>query len=183
MKKMGVLILALFSFCAQAQMMQGNPNGAIEIKEIFDYQCVHCQKMAPVIENVVKRNHQVKLLLEPVPIINKTSIFQAAAIIVANEMSVHKAEALHYYTIQGLSLKSFYDAIHRLDLDQRILDLNMHKLWVKKILDNNIDDFKKHGGRIPTLVITTNKQSIVLVGEQSEKEINKAIKRLNDART
>src|SRR5471030_1484430 len=33
----------------------GNPKGNVTLVEFFDYQCIHCKKMSPVIANLVKK--------------------------------------------------------------------------------------------------------------------------------
>lgn len=33
----------------------GNPKGNVTIVEFFDYQCIHCKKMSPIIDSLIKK--------------------------------------------------------------------------------------------------------------------------------
>ncbi len=46
----------------------GNPNGTITLVEFSDYQCPHCVDMAPVVEGVIKKNPNLRVVLKEFPI-------------------------------------------------------------------------------------------------------------------
>jgi len=37
----------------------GNPKGNVTMVEFFDYQCIHCKKMAPVINELIKKDNNL----------------------------------------------------------------------------------------------------------------------------
>ena len=40
----------------------GNAKGNVSVVEFFDYQCIHCKKMAPVLESLVKKDSDVRVI-------------------------------------------------------------------------------------------------------------------------
>lgn len=52
----------------------GNPKGSVTIVEFFDYQCSVCQRMAPVISDLVKNNPNLRVVLTQWPIFGQVSL-------------------------------------------------------------------------------------------------------------
>src|SRR5688572_18230021 len=48
--------------------MIGNANGTVTIAEFFDYQCVHCVEMEPVIASLIKANTNLRVIFKEFPI-------------------------------------------------------------------------------------------------------------------
>lgn len=75
--------------------MTGNPSGKITVVEFFDYQCPHCIDMTPVIEGLVKKNPDVKVIFKEFPIRGQMSELAARAALAAQEQGkyfeLHKA--------------------------------------------------------------------------------------------
>ncbi len=63
--------------------VMGNPKGNVTLVEFFDYQCVHCKKMAPVIEKLVKDNNNVRVIFREFPIFGKSSDLASRAALAA----------------------------------------------------------------------------------------------------
>lgn len=61
----------------------GNPKGNVTLVEFFDYQCVHCKKMASVIDNLIKDNANVKVIFREFPIFGKSSDLASRAALAA----------------------------------------------------------------------------------------------------
>ncbi len=57
----------------------GNPKGSVTLVEFFDYQCSVCQRMAPVVNNLVKSNPNLRVVLKQWPIFGKDSAYAAKA--------------------------------------------------------------------------------------------------------
>lgn len=167
-----LIFIGCFSLAYGSEISIGNYS-KIKIYEFFDYQCIHCRKMAPILSKVVEKNN-AELILKPVPIINNKSIAQAAGIVVANRMiSKNQIEKIHLLLMRGMGTD---DAIRRLGINEPIgFQMQMHQLWVKDFIDKNVSFLNRHGGRIPLFIIQKGKNNIVFVGERSEKQINHMI--------
>lgn len=46
----------------------GNPAGKVTLVDFFDYQCPHCIKMTPVLEDIIKNNPDVRIVFKEFPI-------------------------------------------------------------------------------------------------------------------
>lgn len=57
----------------------GNPKGNVTLIEFFDYQCSVCQNMAPIIDNLIKNNPNLRVVFKEWPIFGKTSAYAAKA--------------------------------------------------------------------------------------------------------
>ena len=60
----------------------GNPKGDVTLVEFFDYQCVHCKKMGPVVHDLVDKNKNLRVIFKEFPIFGKVSE-QASRIVLA----------------------------------------------------------------------------------------------------
>lgn len=73
----------------------GNAKGDITLVEFFDYQCVHCKHMAPVIKELVNNNKDLRVVYKDFPIFGKGSDFAARAALAAamqgKYMELHNA--------------------------------------------------------------------------------------------
>lgn len=62
-----------------------NPHATVYIVEFFDYQCSHCKAMEPVIENLLEKNNNLKVIYKELPIFGGISQYAAQAALAANE--------------------------------------------------------------------------------------------------
>jgi protein-disulfide isomerase len=61
----------------------GNPNGNVTIVEFFDYQCIHCKNMAPVLKELMSKNNNLRIVYKEFPIFGKSSEFASKVAIAA----------------------------------------------------------------------------------------------------
>ena len=85
-------------FSAQSAV-QGNAKGSVTLVEFFDYQCIHCKKMAPVLANLVKNDRNLRVVYKEFPIFGKSSEFAAKAALAAGAQG--KYQAMHDALISG----------------------------------------------------------------------------------
>lgn len=73
----------------------GNPKGNATLVEFFDYQCIHCKKMAPVISGLIKQNSNLRVVYKEFPIFGKSSDTASRAALAAamqgKYMAMHEA--------------------------------------------------------------------------------------------
>jgi protein-disulfide isomerase len=51
----------------------GNPKGDVTLIEFFDYQCIHCKKMKPVVNDLIKKDANLRVIYKEFPIFGKSS--------------------------------------------------------------------------------------------------------------
>ncbi|AHE67780.1 protein-disulfide isomerase [Legionella oakridgensis ATCC 33761 = DSM 21215] len=61
----------------------GNPKGNVTLVEFFDYQCIHCKKMKPVINELIKKDKNLRVIYKEFPIFGKTSELASQAALAA----------------------------------------------------------------------------------------------------
>lgn len=61
----------------------GNPKGNVTLVEFFDYQCIHCKKMAPVISSLIKKDNNLKVVYKEFPIFGESSELASKAALAA----------------------------------------------------------------------------------------------------
>jgi len=73
----------------------GNPNGKVTIIEFFDYQCIHCKKMSPIISKLIKNDSNIRVVYKEFPIFGKSSELASRAALAAGMqgkyMAMHEA--------------------------------------------------------------------------------------------
>lgn len=62
----------------------GNPKGNVTVVEFFDYQCIHCKKMSPVISELIKNDPKVRVIYKEFPIFGKSSEMASKAALAAS---------------------------------------------------------------------------------------------------
>ena len=51
----------------------GNKSGSVTLVEFFDYQCIHCKKMEVVVDGLIKKNKDLRVVYKEFPIFGKDS--------------------------------------------------------------------------------------------------------------
>jgi protein-disulfide isomerase len=82
---------ALFSDPADA--IRGNPQGSVTLVEFFDLRCPYCKQLHPVMNDLVRRNRDVRVVLKDLPVLGPASQFAARALLAAQRQG--KYEPLH----------------------------------------------------------------------------------------
>jgi protein-disulfide isomerase len=71
----------------------GNPQGDVTIIEFFDYQCPYCKADEPAVEQLLKDDHGIRLILKEFPILSPASLVGAKAALAVVPQG--KYQALH----------------------------------------------------------------------------------------
>ncbi len=116
----------------------GNPKGHVTVVEFFDYQCIHCKKMAPVMDTVVKKDSDLRVIYKEFPIFGKSSETASRAALAAGMQGKYQKmhEAL-LSTEKHLTDKIVMDIAKSVGLDMHKLKKDMDGKEVSAILDSN----------------------------------------------
>ncbi|MDF7673670.1 DsbA family protein [Acetobacteraceae bacterium ESL0709] len=68
---------------APAYAIKGNPHGKVTIIEFLDPRCGYCRRMMPVLDELLKRHHDVRLIEKIVPVLGPDSLLASQAILAA----------------------------------------------------------------------------------------------------
>ncbi|KTD16689.1 DsbA family protein [Legionella jordanis] len=116
----------------------GNPKGDVTLVEFFDYQCIHCKKMAPVISSLVKKNNNLKVIYKEFPIFGKSSDLASRAALAAAMQG--KYQEMHDALIKQdkrLNEQVVMDAAKALGLNLTKLKTDMDSKAVSDALNAN----------------------------------------------
>lgn len=123
---------------AESKTVSGNPKGDVTIVEFFDYQCIHCKKMAPVLDEIVSNNKNVRVVFMEFPIFGKSSETASRAALAASMQGKYKA--LHNALLKQdkkLNKDTVLKVAKEIGLDMKQLQKDMQSDKVSKILDDN----------------------------------------------
>jgi protein-disulfide isomerase len=126
----------------------GNPQGDITIVEYFDYQCPYCKKIAPVLDEVLRDDKQVRLVLKDWPILGDPSGYAARLVHAAKYQD--KYEAAHRALI-GRTGKLTEAAIDEtlaqagVDVTKAKADLEANKAAIDTLLKRNAEQAQAFG--------------------------------------
>ena len=71
----------------------GNPRGDVTIVEFFDYRCPYCKQVLPVLQTVLKEDHNLRFVYKEMPVLGPVSVVAAHAALAAQRQG--KYEAFH----------------------------------------------------------------------------------------
>ena len=105
----------------------GPKDAKIVLVEFFDFSCGYCKRLAPAVEEIVKKNKDIKVVFKPITFVAPISKYAAQAALAANEqgkfMDMYKVmlsadSKLTEETINamaekaGLDMKKFKEAVN-----------------------------------------------------------------------
>ncbi|ODN43736.1 DsbA family protein [Piscirickettsia litoralis] len=157
--------------------MIGNPKAKITIIDFFDYQCPYCRQINPVLEKLVKNNHNVRVIFKDYPKLGDRSVFSAKAALAAGEQD--KYLALHQAMITAkkpLTENEVYTLAQKAGLNTTTLKADMNKVG-GQLLNNMLLGTHLSIKYVPTLIISytnTPHKAVSIVGP-SEKELKKLV--------
>jgi len=148
----------------------GNPKGDITIVEYFDYQCPYCKKISPVLDQVLKDDGNVRLVLKDWPILGDPSGY-AARLVLATKYQ-NKYEAAHRALIVrvGRLTEAVIDetlAQAGVDVAKAKSDLAANKAAIDALLKRNNEQAEAFGFRgTPVFIVGTFRIPGGLTAEQ-----------------
>lgn len=73
----------------------GNLKGDVTVVEFLDYQCTHCKEMSTVVDNLIKSDKNVRIVIKQLPIFGGSSKFAAQAGVAAAKQGPQKFLVFH----------------------------------------------------------------------------------------
>lgn len=116
----------------------GNAKGDVTMVEFFDYQCIHCKKMAPVISELIKSNNNLHVVYKEFPIFGKSSEVASRAALAAAMQG--KYQQMHDALIKidkHLDDKLVMDTAKAIGLNMAKLQKDMKSATVTDMLNAN----------------------------------------------
>jgi len=117
----------------------GNPNGKITLVEFSDYQCGHCINMSPVVDALIKKNPNLRVVLKEFPIRGPLSETAAKAAIAAQKQGKYYEFRVALMSNKNGSLteEGIYNIAKSVGLDVNKLKTDMKSTDVAQQIKNN----------------------------------------------
>jgi protein-disulfide isomerase len=118
----------------------GNPNGDIIIAAFYDYNCGYCKKGDAFVEQLIKLDNKVKLVLKPFPIMGDSSKFASLVALAVYQSAPDKFQSIHHGLMEMRPVTK--EAVEKLlsdnMLDSKLIEKVMQSEAIQKSLDKNI---------------------------------------------
>lgn len=116
----------------------GNPKGNVTLVEFFDYQCIHCKKMAPIIGGLIKKDKNLRVVYVEFPIFGKSSeVASQAALAAAMQGKYLQMHEALLKIDKRLDDKIVMDTAKSIGLNMTKLQKDMNSKAVTNLLDAN----------------------------------------------
>ena len=108
----------------------GNPNGDVTIVEFFDYRCGYCKAVKPTLDEVLKSDGNIRVVMREFPILGPASTRAAMAALAAHKQGKYKEmhEALMSYK-DGINDDVIFGIARRIGLNLDKLKADMCLAW------------------------------------------------------
>ncbi len=163
----------------------GNPNGDVTIVEFFDYQCPHCKDMTAIVDDLVAKDGNVRVVYKQFPIFNDASKFAAEAALASAQQGKYQAfhDAL-MHADNPLSKEKILSIASSVGINTQQLQKDMQNPAIKKQLKENVKLAQQLGViGTPAFVIAnsnnpTQEQSRFLPGVTNEAIMQRLIQQV-----
>jgi len=181
-------LLVFFSASAFAVSIAGNPKGKITLVEFMDYECPHCRHMAPVIDELIQENHNLRVIYRVIPAFGAPSIFTDSALLAAAQQPQKRFEVFNALLLAQTNDPTPDQVVAlakkaKLNLPKLMHD--MHNPSIRKTLVTNLSDFEAlHNNHIPLIIIGRSgakAASFMSIGEQPISKLQTAINHMESS--
>lgn len=116
----------------------GNPKADVTIVEFFDFRCGYCKRVAPVVQEILKTDPNVRVVFKQLPVLGQDSTYAAKAALAAHKQG--KYEAFHNALIEEKALeeKTVLALAQKLNLDVIKLQMDIASDEVKHEIEANL---------------------------------------------
>jgi len=165
----------------------GNPKGKVTLVEFFDNQCIHCKHMVPVINALVQKNSDLRVIYKEFPIFGQDSELASKVALAAAMQGKYQQMHDALLKLEGkLNDKVVMNAAKSLGLNMDKLKKDMDSKTVTDLLDENRQLAEKlHLMGTPAFIIAATPngtfdpkiQPTFIPGAASEQDLQALIKK------
>lgn len=139
----------------------GSEKPNVTVIEFFDYQCGHCQKMNPIIKELLNKNKNVKVIYREFPIFGKTSIVASQAAIAAGLQGKYVEMQQLLFSEKKIDEKVVAELAKKAGLDMTKFQSDMKGQVVNDLINQNrklAESMKLFGTPVFIVMATPNGQ-------------------------
>jgi protein-disulfide isomerase len=132
---------AIALFNSSVSPTVGNLNGDVTLIEFLDYQCTHCREMSTLVDDLLKSDNKLRVVIKQLPIFGGSSKYAAQAAIVAIKQGPNKFLAFHRNLLEvapPLTDQKVIEAAKKSGLNVQQLEADMKNKVVDEEINNNM---------------------------------------------
>lgn len=162
----------------------GNKDAKVTVVEFLDYQCGHCKTMSSVIDDVMKANPNVRVVIKGLPIFGESSNFAARAAVAAGKQNANNFKKFHESLLaqkKSLSNDAIINLAKEAGLDVNKLKADMEKDDIKNHIKDNFKLAQELGLQgTPAFIVSNNSgtKSEFIPGATSKTKLLDAINKI-----
>jgi protein-disulfide isomerase len=126
-----------------AAPIAGNPKGDVVIVAFLDYNCPYCRRATPILDRLIAKDPNVKLVYKDWPILAPSSIVAAKVALAANYQGKYQAahDALMAIKLRPATQDLIKQAVAKAGVDLKRLDKDLatHNNAISALLQRNND--------------------------------------------
>ncbi|WP_425360087.1 DsbA family protein [Candidatus Tisiphia endosymbiont of Ceraclea dissimilis] len=118
----------------------GNPNGDIIIAAFYDYNCGYCKKGSYFINQLIKSDTSVKVVLQLYPLLGEASNYAAAIALAVYKTTPDKFQDIHngLMELKPITKESVEKLLLANDLNIEVITEEINKGEIQKLLEKNV---------------------------------------------
>lgn len=118
----------------------GNPNGDVVIAAFYDYNCSYCKKGHNFINQLIKLDTGVKVVLKPFPILGDASNYAATIALAVYKTTPNKFQDIHdgLMVLKSITKESVEKLLLVNDLNHEVIAEEINKDEIKNLIDKNV---------------------------------------------
>lgn len=165
----------------------GNPKGKVTLVEFFDNQCIHCKHMVPVINTLVEKNSDLRVIYKEFPIFGQDSEMASKVALAAAMQGKYTQMHDALLKLEGkLNEKVVMNAAKSLGLNMEKLKKDMDSKTVTDLLEDNRKLAEKlHLMGTPAFIVASTPNGVLdaktqptfIPGAASEQDLQALIKK------
>jgi protein-disulfide isomerase len=139
----------------------GDEKANVTVIEFFDYQCGHCQKMNPIMKELLNKNKNVKVVYREFPIFGKTSVVASQAAIAAGLQGKYIQMQQLLFSEKKIDEKVVFELAKKAGLDMNKFKSDMKGQVVNDLINQNrklAESMKLFGTPVFIVMATPNGQ-------------------------
>lgn len=109
----------------------GNPKGKVTVVEFFDYNCFHCKTMSPIMDSLLKKDPNIRVVYKDFPIFGKPSETAARAALAASLQNKNFYKQMHdalFNQKKDADIMETAKSIHGLNIEKLKKDMDSPKV-------------------------------------------------------
>lgn len=124
---------------APGDPVDGNPQGDVTLVEFFDVRCPYCRRMLPVMAELLRADHNLRVIHKDIPILGPASLLGAKALLAAQKQGGYLAlRAVLMAGPPDISTETLHAAATRTGLDWDRLQKDMADPSVEQRIETNL---------------------------------------------